>query len=170
MRAILVISLILTLCSSLWADCSLKNNLPDPQCTKGSVFPNITKETLCTPGYSKTVRDVSSAKKKQIYKDYGIDPRKYKCKFGIDHLVSLQLGGDNADTNLFPLPQPVKGEKDKIENALRRAICNDEISIEEAQKAIARNWQAMYYKMKLAHLKKLNGELWSDWQSYCPAK
>ena len=160
----ILLFLFMAVVRSVFAACNADSSLPDQYCTPGSVLYGVTKQTLCTPGYSLTVRDVSNTKKKQILKDYGINPADYKCTFGIDHLISLQLGGNNDDTNLWPLPYPIKKEKDKLENYLRRAICRGQITIPEAQEAISKNWQAAYYKYGLGILKKVDLELWGNWE------
>src|SRR5438105_12454809 len=40
-------------------DCVAQEMFPDPDCTPGAIFPDVTKEEVCTPGYSSKVRDVS---------------------------------------------------------------------------------------------------------------
>ena len=138
--------LLLALTSVAFAACELNHNLPDPDCspgsTFGSTFSNVTQEQICTPGYSATVRDVSSAKKRQIYQDYGINPKEYNCRWEIDHLVSLQISGDNADTNLYPLPQPIKTQKDILENKVKKMYCDGELTLEQAQESLSNNWIA----------------------------
>ena len=39
---------------------------PDPKLTPGAVL-EVTKEDICTPGYTKKVRDVPAAVKRQVY-------------------------------------------------------------------------------------------------------
>ena len=67
-----------------------------------------------------------------------------------DHLISLEIGGDprNPD-NLWP--QPWFGAwnarvKDTLENRLHRMVCEGDITLEEAQHAIASDWSAAYQK------------------------
>src|SRR5437764_1619157 len=74
--------------------------LPDPKLTPGDVLP-VTKEDICTPGYSKKVRNVPEAVKRKVYALYGIqqhEPGEYE----VDHLISLELGGSNSIRNLWP--------------------------------------------------------------------
>ncbi len=67
-----------------------------------------------------------------------------------DHLIPLELGGAPADRrNLWPEPRhPADGwtadEKDQLESALRRAVCDGTLSLGEAQRAIAGDWTAAY--------------------------
>lgn len=74
--------------------CQAQGALPDKACTPGAVLPSATKEQVCTPGYSKTVRNVSIEEKKAVYAEYGItshSPGEYE----VDHFISLELGGSN---------------------------------------------------------------------------
>ena len=166
----ILLFLFMAVVRSVFAACELNHNLPDPGCSPGSTFENVTKEQICHPGYSATVRDVSSAKKRQILQDYGINPKEYSCRFHIDHLISLQIGGDNADTNLYPLPQPIKTQKDILENKVKKMYCNGELTLEQAQESLSNNWIAAYYKYGLNKFKKFDIELWEDFESVCPKK
>jgi hypothetical protein len=67
-----------------------------------------------------------------------------------DHLISLELGGHpRSPDNLWPEPwfgDWNAGVKDKLENRLHALVCSGEISLREAQKAIASDWIAAYKK------------------------
>jgi hypothetical protein len=129
-------------------------DLPNPQLTPGATNPSVSQEnideTICVSGWTKTIRPAASytnqLKKKQIG-EYGYenkDPKAYEE----DHLISLQLGGDPRNPkNLWP--QPYAGPcgarvKDVLETKLKRLVCIGEISLEEAQTAIANDWVAAY--------------------------
>ena len=74
--------------------------VPDPQQTPGATL-EVTKDEVCVPGYAKKIRHVPTAVKQQVYAAYGIEshaPGEYE----VDHLISLELGGSNAITNLWP--------------------------------------------------------------------
>src|SRR5262249_58492647 len=60
----------------------------------------------------------------------------------LDHLVSLELGGSNDITNLWPEVGSLPNPKDTVENALHRAVCDRRVSLRRAQRAIATNWEA----------------------------
>ncbi len=119
--------------------------LPDPRCTPGSVDPAVTQAnirvTICRPGYTKTVRPSASQtdhfKYDVAYPAYGVPGSK---KTELDHLVSLELGGSNDATNLWPESPPTPNPKDKVENALHAAVCDGRITLAEAQNAIASDW------------------------------
>jgi hypothetical protein len=48
--------------------CSTRNGLPDPACTPGAVFADATLNEICTPGYSRAVRNVSYGTKSAVYR------------------------------------------------------------------------------------------------------
>jgi hypothetical protein len=67
--------------------------------------------------------------------------------FELDHLIPLELGGDNADANLWPEPaSPVPGfhQKDVLENRLHELVCSGRLALGDAQRAIASDWYAAY--------------------------
>lgn len=122
--------------------------LPNIAKTPGSTR-SVTVDELCTTKTSE-IRNVPDSLKKDIFKIYGMSGNdRSVCKegFEIDHLVSLELGGDNRATNLWP--QSYCGEhnahdKDKLENELHRRICKRQITLIEAQNCIARDWILCY--------------------------
>ncbi len=95
------------------------------------------------------MRTVPTSVKDQVYAEYGIthhSPDQYE----VDHLVSLELGGSNDISNLWPegaSPKPGFHEKDKVENYLHDQVCSGAISLKEAQIEIATNWLAVYNRM-----------------------
>ncbi len=129
--------------------CASAKALPDSACTPGAILPNATKEQICTPGYSKNVRNVPTSEKDQVYKEYGIAHHS-AGEYEVDHLISLELGGSNDIANLWPEPaEPRPGfhEKDKVENYLHDQVCNGAISLQQAQVEIATNWLGVYDRM-----------------------
>ncbi len=119
--------------------------LPDPRCTPGSIDPIVTqgniRSTICKSGWTATVRPPESQTERfkfgVAYPAYGTPSRE---KTELDHLVPLELGGSNDATNLWPETPPTPNPKDKVENALNRAVCEGRISLVAAQDAIAANW------------------------------
>ena len=119
--------------------------LPDPRCTPGSTDPAVTQanihQTICVRGYTSKVRPPESQTERFkydiAYPAYGI-PRSQRTE--LDHLVSLELGGSNDAANLWPERPPTPNPKDKVENALHRAVCDGRVTLAAAQRAIARDW------------------------------
>ncbi len=123
---------------------------PNPDLTPGEVYTNITKEDICTSGYSSRVRDVPLLEKKQVYQEYNISYPQPQGAYEVDHFISLELGGSNDIKNLWPEPsEPRPGfhEKDKTENYLHAQICNNQISLKDAQDKIRNDWYKIYLEM-----------------------
>lgn len=128
--------------------CEVSGALPDPACTPGDIF-QVTKEDVCKPGYASSVRNVPESEKKRVYAEYGIASH-VAGQYEVDHFVSLELGGSNDISNLWPeaaKPTPGFHEKDKVENYLHEQVCSGTISLQEAQVMIATNWLDVYEKM-----------------------
>jgi hypothetical protein len=120
----------------------------NPRLTPGDVL-TTDRNQICTPGYTKTVRNVPSSLKHQVYNAYGIPTHK-PGDYEIDHLISLELGGSNSVRNLWPesfKSMPLNAHvKDDVENKLHEMICNSRIDVSQAQREIAQDWTAAYAK------------------------
>jgi hypothetical protein len=126
--------------------CMPRGTLPDPECTPGAVIPTVTVEQICASGYSSSVRNVSTATKTKVYKEYGITTHP-TGSYEVDHLVSLELGGSNDIANLWPEaaePAPGFHQKDVVENYLHDQVCKGKMPLADAQKQIAGNWLPIY--------------------------
>lgn len=147
------------------ANCIINDSLPDPQCTPGAVFPDVTKEQTCVKGYTKTVRAVSVSLKKKVYREYGIS---YPPPFGsyeADHFIPLALGGNNDIANLFPEaanPKPGFREKDLVESYLHEQVCLGNMSLSSAQRKISTNWLDVYSNLSLYEIERLKSK-YKNW-------
>lgn len=118
---------------------------PDGACTPGGIDPAVTPATLhstiCVSGYTKTVRPPVSETgplKRAQYVSYGIPTGTVS---ELDHLVPLELGGNNTLSNLWPEQGPTSGNpKDQVENDLHAAVCSGKVQLLAAQQAIASDW------------------------------
>lgn len=124
--------------------------LPDPACSPGQASPAVTQQniqkTVCVTGYTKTVRNVPEAEKNAVYAEYGLT-KHAPYSYEVDHIVSLELGGSNDISNLFPEAYAGKYGariKDTIENDLHRKVCNGKITLQKAQSIIATDWLTYY--------------------------
>jgi hypothetical protein len=136
-------------CKARVVDAAAGLYLPDPACTPGAVDPAVTQDnlasTICKSGYTSTVRPPASDTDKTkalSLSQYG-QTRASSTEY--DHLVSLQLGGTNAVSNLWPEPNRAgapgtTNPKDAIETRLNRAVCSHNVTLAAAQKAIAADW------------------------------
>lgn len=156
-RILIVLAIIAAICLGIGylTGRALAGDLPDPSLTPGAANPALTKQVLCAKGFTtRTVRNVPSSEKREVYARYGMEPHKGACsgKEGceVDHLIPLTAGGSNDITNLWP--QSYAGQwgahaKDKLENKLRPLVCSGKLDLAEAQHAIASDWKAFYRRI-----------------------
>jgi hypothetical protein len=129
---------------------------PDPRCTPGAVNPAVTQatigETICRSGWTATVRPAESITEPEKFasmRAYGIGGSASGYEY--DHDVPLELGGAvNDPRNLWPEPDYSSADgfylnpKDHLELALKRLVCDRDMSLAQAQRLIAANWPAAY--------------------------
>ena len=130
---------------------------PDPRCTPGAANPAVTQasigSTICRSGWTATVRPAESVTQPEklasmrAYGDSGASRYEY------DHDVPLELGGAvNDPRNLWPEPDYARragfylNPKDRLESALKRRVCNRQMTLAQAQRLIASNWVAAYQR------------------------
>ena len=133
--------------------CKSIDGLPDSNCTPGVVNKNVTqdniKDTICKPGFTKTVRPptkYTTPLEIELMKSYGFNGD--RKDFELDHLISLQLGGHpKAVKNLWPEPylenmtKFTAHVKDTFENYLKRQVCKGAMALSDAQEQIATDWK-----------------------------
>lgn len=124
--------------------------LPDARCTPGALNPAVQPDTIgstiCVPGYSTSIRPSQSftynLKRRQMAA-WGLSGSTGETEE--DHLVPLSLGGAPSDSaNLWPEPGGIPNPKDRLEFRLYRMVCNHELGLRDAQRAIATDWIAAY--------------------------
>lgn len=131
--------------------------LPAPT-TIGAVNIAVTQaniqSTICTPGYTGTIRPPASyttkLKQQQLNGAYSYYTNKKLGDYEEDHLISLELGGNpTSENNLWP--EPYAGTygarvKDQVEDKLHRMVCANQISLAQAQQEISANWWTAHQK------------------------
>ena len=123
--------------------------LPNRNLTPGEVFAGITSADICVSGYASRARNVLREQYVQVYAGYGLPYPEPGGTYELDHLVPLELGGDNANPNLWPepaLPAPGFHQKDELENYLHEAVCAGRLQLADAQAGIAANWLDLYHR------------------------
>lgn len=126
--------------------CQVQGALPDKACTPGAVFKDVTTAQVCQRGYSSSVRNVPFEEKTAVYQEYGILTHT-TGQYEVDHMISLELGGSNDISNLWPEaadPKPGFHEKDVVENYLHDQMCAGHISMQQAQEEISGQWLSVY--------------------------
>lgn len=123
---------------------------PNKDLTPGAVVPNATKELVCKPGYSRSMRDeLTNDEKKAVYRRYDMD---YDSEhYQIDHLIPISIGGSNDITNLWP--QPIERNigflgKQQVANYLHNEVCAGRMEISVAQEKIKKDWHAVYLTLQ----------------------
>lgn len=135
--------------------CVVRDGLPDHACTPGAVFPEATRDIVCQSGYTKTVRNVPVALKRELYLEYDLSYPQSVGAYEADHLIPLELGGSNDITNLFPeaaTPLPGFHQKDIVENYLHGKVCSGQMNLVDAQQVIAIDWLVVYHQLSSSEL------------------
>lgn len=133
-------------------------DLPDPSCTPGSVNPAVTQadlgSTVCRRGgYTSSVRppeSITAPFKRASEAAYRDPYSSYHTE--LDHLVPLELGGASDTFNLWAEPDQGRpsrfdpqdpygiNAKDGVEDRLHTAVCDGQVTLAAAQRAIASDW------------------------------
>lgn len=130
--------------------CQANGKLPDSACTPGAIIATATVSQICQSGYASSVRNVPTSVKDAVYAEYGIATH-YSGEYEVDHLISLELGGSNDISNLWPeaaSPTPGFHQKDQVENYMHDQVCSGKVTLQQAQIDIATNWVALYNQMQ----------------------
>jgi hypothetical protein len=130
------------------AACKNHGALPDAACTPGAV---MTKDldVICHHATHER-RHVEASAHRLAFTEYGYAYPQARGAFEVDHLIPLELGGDNAIANLWAEPanpKPGFHEKDKVENYLHKQVCLGVMTLEDAQKAIATDWLGAWRRL-----------------------
>ncbi|RYD61014.1 MAG: HNH endonuclease [Verrucomicrobiaceae bacterium] len=129
--------------------------LPDRILTPGMVRIGVSKDELCNRSFRTIrIRNVTDSMKQTVRLRYHMNSKRdlwcnseEGCE--IDHLVPLLLGGANDISNLFP--QAYQGywnahHKDRLEVRMKKLVCANQISLDEAQAIFMNNWIDGYKK------------------------
>ena len=142
---------------------ALASDLPDASITPGEINPDVTQanvqSTVCMKGYTKTIRPpayfTNKLKKRQL-REYGYADRNPK-HYEEDHLIALSIGGAPDDPrNLWPEPRNSvwsAEKKDQLEFVMYKMVCSHELSLAEAQHAMASNWIEAWEQYVPSHQK-----------------
>jgi len=116
---------------------------PIPTVTPGATSPAVTQDTIrstiCTVGYTKTVRSVTQSRRNGVWWVYGV-PAEERRGYVIDHLIPLELGGSNDLANLWPEKRSDSYRKDKDEDSLHDKVCSGAITLDAARAFIVGSW------------------------------
>lgn len=112
----------------------------DPAVTEATIA-----ATICKPGWTKTVRPpirVTEQIKRDKLRAAGWTDAD-KDRFELDYIIPLSLGGAPDDPNNFQLePGNEVAERKALEACLPRLVCERRLMLDEARKAVWRDWRA----------------------------
>ena len=118
--------------------------LPEASLTPGAVS-TLTATELCNG--VRPSRFVTEAVRRQVVRAYRIE-QVSSASYELDALITPELGGSTDPANLWPQPyrSPVWNAhvKDALEQLLPELVCSQQITLAEAQRALASNWVTAY--------------------------
>ena len=101
-------------------------------------------ETICIPGWTKTVRPsarYTARIKIKLIRELELDEA-LLVDFELDHRIPLALGGAPSDPrNLELQPWDEAPQKDAVEACLAHAVCAGKITLDDARERIWRDWR-----------------------------
>jgi len=119
--------------------------LPDSVATPGAIETSDT--AIVCHRTTKALRRVTAAMHHAIFAAYGIAWTAH-AGYEDDHLISLELGGLNDNTNRWPQPYPQAYAKDSVENWAHRKACSGQLGLSYVQRQIVMDWLVLYRQMK----------------------
>lgn len=118
----------------------------DHKATPGAVDTDLTTAHLCDKAFhTATARHVTQSEKVKSCRAYGQLTGCPGKGYELDHLISIELGGSNDITNLWPQPVDAPGvvgyhTKDVVENRAHAAVCKGTLTLKQAQDGISTDW------------------------------
>ena len=111
------------------------------------VRPETINETICTAGYTVSVRPsttYTNGVKRKLLRESGVEVTEAP-KYELDHIIPLAIGGHPRNLrNLMLQPWDDATKKDRLEKQLQRLVCSRQLGLREAQAAIYGDWQAAH--------------------------
>jgi hypothetical protein len=129
--------------------------LPDRELTPGavnsaivgdptgkSVMVNGVEANICAKDFTAdSYKKATEAMKRQVCDEYGQKDCLETKKGGVDHLVPLEIGGEDTIKNLWWLPEPDYNVKvHKVNDKLKTMVCSGKIDLKTAQSIVEHNW------------------------------
>jgi hypothetical protein len=121
-------------------------SVPNRTLTPGATRP-VRLSDVCAMPHEEVIRAVSTDLQRKVFEEYGIaNPRVED--YEVDYLIAPGLGGTDDIHNLWPepsTPSPWNAhKKDELEERLHQMVCDGELELTTAQRAIANDWIAAY--------------------------
>ena len=111
------------------------------------VRPETIDETICTAGYTASVRPsttYTNGVKRKLLRESGVEITEAP-KYELDHIIPLAIGGHPRNLrNLMLQPWDDATKKDRLEKQLQRLVCARQVGLRDAQAAIFGDWRGAY--------------------------
>ncbi len=123
--------------------------LPNPRLTPGDVT-YVKLSDVCPSQDDDKDPTVPVPVQEVVFHEYGVLGASYREQFQVDYLINPQLGGTAEIRNLWP--QPYQSAlwnayaKDELEDRLHEMVCQHTITLDQAQREIAKDWIHAYKK------------------------
>ena len=109
------------------------------------------RDTICKSGYTKSIRPpvaLTNRIKIRMLRKAGID-ESHISEYELDHVIPLALGGHptelaNLQLQLWEGANGAK-RKDRIEVKLQCLVCSGQVTLDQARREIAEDWEAAYH-------------------------
>ncbi len=121
----------------LWLLCALNATL-----TPGVTRP-LSLHQVCSTKWGHDRRYVTTAMKQEVARRYGVPWAKH-ADYEFDHFIPRELAGADDVNNLWPQLWVDARKKDRLETRLHVLVCSGQLSLEDAQGEIRRDWRAAY--------------------------
>ena len=122
--------------------------LPDRSLTPGATHPVAIRD-LCAMQHDEVVSPVPGRLRQEVFEEYKVRDASAE-NYEVDYLITPGLGGADDIRNLWPEPRRNAVwnslAKDQLEDRLHQMVCEDKISLSEAQQEVAGDWISAYKK------------------------
>ena len=111
-------------------------------------------DTICIGTRAIGTRDtpnVPPSVDRLAFTEYGYTYPQAEDTFEVDHLIPLDLGGDDVIANLWAepaTPTPAFHQKDRVEHYLHQQVCSGAMTLMDAQRQVATDWLAVWKRIK----------------------
>jgi len=126
-------------------------SLPNPKFTPGGVT-TTNADNVCNMKPHSVVPAISATVQTAVYDAYGDTSQNAQRKAILDWLVPYNLGGADAQANIWPAAVEGTGFYEKIDtdDILRQMVCRRELTLAQAQRALETNWYSAWLRYVLA--------------------
>jgi hypothetical protein len=119
----------------------------NPAITPGHAVAGTTVATVCKPGFGIAAHRARYKVRAAVYASYDV-AWSDRANYQDDELIPPELGGDDTQANVWPMPLAAglatPALKAALTSRLHTLVCAKKLTLAAAQSAIATNWWAAY--------------------------